>query len=117
MTDLESLPQRLLVATRRGTVPWKISPTGAIEASTNNGGLRLEEVDEGRTALTVLAPGGQVADTLTTDPGHPGPWREWETALFDLFDVARRDALGLNEILERLTDDFKLDPPEDDEPF
>lgn len=111
MTDIEVLPERLLEATRKGNVPWEVSAVGDIEVRTARGGFRIAQ-EESRTSLLVLTPEGDVAEELVTDPSYPGPWRDWETALFELYDAARRQALGVSEILKDLAEEFNLGPLE-----
>ncbi len=118
MSALTDLIPRLMRATADGKIPWKPTAGDAFEAATVSGSIRLESNDGGHPiTLSILHPTRSVLDVIATDENRPGPWLPWEEQLLELYSEARREARGVNRVIEGIAKEFGLRADDDDIPF
>ena len=102
---LIELCERLHGASETGQAVWEASHDTAfswVGASGSVGVRSLDSDGEEPFELTVFGPGGQKVETLTSewaDDEKPAPWN---APLGRLYRAARRQALGVDKILDDL---------------
>jgi hypothetical protein len=101
---LTTLAHRLTAATTARSARWQLDDDVYVWAA-KEGTVTIvsrDRDDEPPYELSVLTPGRQKVDELTSallEDDRPAPWNE---ALVDLYWAARRSALGADDIIDAL---------------
>lgn len=109
-TDLEkerliSLAERLAAATAHGAARWQVTANDAYSWRASEGTVTIASRDrdgEPPYELAIYNAGGEKVDELTSevlDGDEPSPWNE---ALAEVHRVARRSALGADDVIDAL---------------
>jgi hypothetical protein len=113
---LATLAQRLAAATARRDARWQLSDGDVYVWGAAEGTVTVASRDgdgEPPYELSVHNSGGEKVDELASElllDDQPAPWND---ALVELYRVARRSALGADDIIDALMD--RLRGPEDEE--
>ncbi|MDW3850743.1 hypothetical protein NMK34_29445 [Micromonospora sp. BRA006-A] len=119
---LVSLVELLLDGTAAGDVSWNPA-RGENEflSSGPNSGVKLSRWmdDDGdyNYGLYLLNPRGTVVAELVSEWDTSGTASQWNASLEELYDQARRQALGIDDLLDRTLADLQSGTFKDDVPF
>jgi hypothetical protein len=104
-TRLIELCQRLGTATARGAAEWSSQEETAFICKRRAGSVAVRSRDgdgEEPYELVILNPKGQKVESLLSEWSPDDQPAEWNAALVELYRAARRQALGVDKIIDDL---------------
>jgi hypothetical protein len=108
-TRLIELCERLSGATLTGKVPWTAEEDTAFSCAQRSGSVAIRSRDRDGEApyeLVIYSPKGATVESLVSEWTTAEEPASWNAPLADLYRAARRQALGVDEILDALLDEL-----------
>lgn len=116
---LIELCERLSAGTQAGQVVWEAEEATSFSWSGSSGAVNVRSRDadgEEPFELAVLASGGQKVESLTSEWAEDDTPAPWNDALGRVYRAARRQALGVDRILDDLFAELPTVRPREPEP-
>ena len=112
---LIELCDRLRTGTETGKVVWQADGDAAFAWSSSSGSVNVRSLDDDGDEpfeLAIFSPGGQKVETLASEWAEDETPAAWNAPLGRLYRAARRQALGVDKILDDLFAELPTAPAE-----
>ena len=122
-SPMEKFAFQVLAGTKADSMEWRTTGDQTTFAVNGDSGtIILSEPREHAVRLEVRDASQNAVGSIETEPERPTPWRPWEEALNELYELAALKARGTTDVLNGMMAEFGLPkdvaiPAEDDIPF